>query len=34
MAESILNRIATCARYVDFDGPNMREYFARRKTEL
>ena len=26
MADSILNRIATGARYVDRDGPNMREY--------
>ena len=31
MADSILNRIATGARYVDLDGPNMREYFARRR---
>lgn len=28
MADSILNRIATGARYVDLDGPNMREYVA------
>ena len=28
MADSILNRIATEARYVDLDGPNMREYMA------
>ena len=28
MADSILNRIATGARYVDLDGPNMREYMA------
>ena len=34
MADSILNRIATGARYVDRDGPNMREYFAKRKAEL
>ena len=33
MADSILNRIATGARYVDLDGPNMREYFARRRKE-
>ena len=26
MADSILNRIATRARYVDLKGPNMREY--------
>jgi len=31
MADSILNRIATGARYIDLDGPNMREYFAKRK---
>ena len=29
MADSILNRIATGARYVDLDGPNMREYLAK-----
>ena len=29
MADSILNRIATGARYVGLDGPNMREYFAK-----
>ncbi len=34
MADSILNRIATGARYIDLDGPNMREYFAKRKGEL
>lgn len=34
MADSILNRIATGARYVDLDGPNMREYFAKRRAEL
>ena len=34
MADSILNHIATGARYVDLEGPNMREYFARRKAEL
>lgn len=28
MADSILNRIATGARYIDLDGPNMREHFA------
>ena len=33
MADSILNRIATGARYVDLDGPNMRERFARRRKE-
>lgn len=31
MADSILNRIATRARYIDLDGPNMREYFARQR---
>ena len=30
MADSILNRIATGARYIDLDGPNMREYFAKK----
>ena len=33
MADSILNRVATGARYVDLDGPNMREYFARQKGD-
>jgi DNA replication protein DnaC len=28
MADSILNRIATAARYIDLDGPNMRKYYA------
>lgn len=31
MADSILNRIATGSRYIDLDGPNMREYFAKRR---
>lgn len=31
MADSILNRIATRARYVDLEGPNMREYFAKQE---
>ena len=31
MADSILNRIATGARYIDLEGPNMRDYFAKRK---
>lgn len=31
MADSILNRIATGARYIDLEGPNMREYFAEKK---
>ena len=29
MADSILNRIATRARFVDLGGPNMREYLAK-----
>lgn len=34
MADSILNRLATGAHYIDLEGPNMREYFAEmRKTE-
>lgn len=33
MADSILNRIATGARYIDLDGPNMREYFASQRSE-
>ncbi len=28
MADSILNRIATAARYVDLEGPNMRKYLS------
>ena len=31
MAGSILNRVATGARYIDLDGPNMREYFAKKR---
>lgn len=31
MADSILNRIATAARYVDLEGPNMRKHLAERK---
>ena len=31
MADSILNRIATGARYIDLEGPNMRDYFAKKK---
>jgi DNA replication protein DnaC len=34
MADSILNRFATGARYVDLDGPNMREYLAKQKADL
>ena len=33
MADSILNRVATGARYIDLDGPNMREYFAKQRGE-
>ena len=33
MADSILSRIATGATYIDIEGPNMREYFARQKAE-
>ena len=33
MADSILNRVATGARYVDLDGPNMREYFAKQRGD-
>jgi len=32
MADSILSRIATGTRYIDLEGPNMREYFARKKV--
>ena len=31
MADSILNRVVTGARYIDLDGPNMREHFARER---
>ena len=31
MADSILNRIATAARYVDLTGPNMRRHLAEQK---
>lgn len=33
MADSIPNRVATGARYIDLDGPNMREYFAKQRGE-
>ena len=33
IADSVLNRIATGARYIDLDGPNMRESFAKRQKE-
>lgn len=32
MADSILNRVATGARYIDLDGPNMWEYFAKGRS--
>lgn len=31
MADSILNRIATGARFIDLEGPNMRDYFAKKE---
>lgn len=31
MADSILNRIATGARYIDLEGPNMRDFLCRRR---
>ena len=33
MADSILNRIATAGRYLDVEGPNMREHFAKQKAK-
>lgn len=33
MADSILNRVATGARYIDLEGPNIREYFAKQRTD-
>ena len=33
MADSILGRTGSTARYLDLDGPNMREYFAKKKQE-
>ncbi len=33
MADSILGRTGSTARYLDLDGPNMSEYFARKKHE-
>ena len=32
MADSILSRIATGATYIEVEGPNRREYFARKKA--
>lgn len=31
MADSVLSRTAEVARYVDIDGPDVREYFAKKK---
>ena len=33
MADSILGRTGSTARYLDLDGPNMRECFAKKKQE-
>ncbi len=33
MADSTLNRIAKGARYIDIEGPNMREYVAKKRDE-
>lgn len=33
MADSMLNRVATGARYIGLDGPNMREYFASKANQ-
>lgn len=33
MADSILSRISTGAFYIDIEGPNMREYFAKLNTK-
>lgn len=33
MADSILNRIATGAHYIDLEGPNMRQYLAKTGKE-
>ncbi|WP_270240909.1 hypothetical protein [Collinsella tanakaei] len=32
MADSILNRIASGARYIDLDGCNMRKYFTSQRS--
>lgn len=34
MADSILNRVATGARFIDLEGPNMRDYFAKKKEAV
>lgn len=31
MADSMLSRVATGARHIGLDGPNMREYFAKKR---
>ena len=33
MADSILSRIATGATFIDIEGPNMREYFAKKNAK-
>ena len=33
MADSILGRTGSTSRYLDLDGPNMREYFAKKIQE-
>ena len=33
MADSILNRLATGATFIDIEGPNMREYLAKSREE-
>lgn len=34
MANSIPNQAVDEARFVDLDGPNMREYYVKRKGDL
>ena len=34
MADSILNRIATGARFIDLEGPNMRDHLAKKKETV
>ena len=34
MADSILNRIATGARFIDLEGPNMRDHLAKKKETI
>lgn len=33
IADSILSRIASASRYLDIDGPNMREYLSKKRAE-